>query len=58
MRLLKAEEVAAVLNCSVATVYRMVREESIPYFNLRGGYRFDVNAVLNALRNRDDDDES
>jgi len=49
--LLTVNELAEALNCSTTSIYRMIHDEMIPYFDLRSGYRFDLEEVLKALRN-------
>jgi excisionase family DNA binding protein len=50
-RYLKAEEVANRLNCAKSTIYRLAQTGRIPAISIgRTGVRFDMNAVLEALR--------
>jgi excisionase family DNA binding protein len=49
---LTAEEVAAVLACSVKMIYKMVRQGSIPHFRVGLLVRFDGQALSDWLRQR------
>ncbi len=52
-RLLKAEELAHHLNCGKSTVYALAKSGKIPAINLGAtGVRFEINAVLEALRRK------
>ena len=51
-KLLTVAELATVLNTSKFTIYRMVRDNLIPYDDLRGGYRFSLNEVLTTLQSK------
>jgi len=51
-KLLTVAELATVLNTSKFTIYRMVRDNLIPYYDLRGGYRFSLNEVLTTLQSK------
>ena len=49
--LLTPEELATILNVSKSSVYRMVKDELIPFYHVRGHYRFILEEVLEALKN-------
>ena len=51
-KLLTVAELAAALNCSPASIYRMIRDDIIPYYDLCASYRFDLDQVLEALQHR------
>ena len=50
--LLTAKELAQTLHCHLDHVYRLARSGRIPHFKVGHTYRFDVEAVLNALSQR------
>lgn len=43
-------ELARHFKISKSTIYRMVHDKHIPYFDFRGTYRFYLEDVLNALK--------
>ena len=45
-------DVARLLKVSDETVYRLIAAQMIPFFVVRGGYRFDPKAVAQWLRKR------
>ena len=51
-KLLTVVELSKKLQCSKSTIYRMINDELIPYYNIRGGYRFDLREVLEALKQK------
>ena len=51
-KLLTVKELAEALNCSPRSVYRMVRDEIIPYYDIRSSYRFNLEEVLNILHRK------
>jgi excisionase family DNA binding protein len=51
-KLLTVVELSEKLQCSKSTIYRMINDELIPYYNIRGGYRFDLREVLEALKQK------
>lgn len=50
--LLTVSELAEVLNCSVSTIYRMVRNNLIPYYDMMSSYRFDLEEVKAVLHRK------
>ena len=50
--LLTVQEMADELKCSTSSIYRMVRKEIIPFYDVLSSYRFDREKVLEALRHR------
>ena len=50
--LLTVKQLAEALNCSPTSIYRMIRDESIPFYNFQSSYRFDLDKVLKALANK------
>jgi excisionase family DNA binding protein len=40
-QLLRCQDVASILRCHVASVYRAVAEKRIPFLRVPGGVRFD-----------------
>lgn len=55
--LLTVKELSKVLNCSPKSIYRMVQDDVIPYYDLRSGYRFDLDKVLKAIEHNPLDEE-
>ena len=54
-RLLKAEELARILNCGKSTVYRLAQAGKIPSISIgekETGVRFELQACLNALKRK------
>ena len=51
-KLLTVAELAAALNCSASSIYRMIRDDIIPYYDLCASYRFDLDQVLEVLQRR------
>ena len=49
-RLVTARELGAFLAASPSTVMRLVRDKQVPVVRVRGMLRFDLGAVLEALR--------
>ena len=50
--MLTVKELATILKCSTDLVYAMAQADEIPYYNLRGQYRFDLDEVLETLKNK------
>ena len=50
--LITTSELEQYLKCSKSTIHRMIKEGLIPYYHLRSGYRFDLQAVLDALSSK------
>ncbi len=51
-RALRVAEVADLLHCSDQTVYRLVHENRLPHYLVRGSYRIDPAALSDWLRER------
>jgi excisionase family DNA binding protein len=51
-RLVKASEVARLLNCSAKTVRKEAKAGNVPSVRIGKGYRFDPAAVILALSNQ------
>lgn len=49
MKIVTAKELAKILKVSPATIYRMADDREIPFLNVRTGYRFKLDDVLNTL---------
>jgi excisionase family DNA binding protein len=49
---LTVRELMAILQVSDQTIYRMVRDLTIPFFLVRGSYRFDPKKIAEWLRKR------
>lgn len=49
-KLLKAGELAELLNCSKSGIYKLAASSRIPHVKLGAGVRFDYQTVLAALR--------
>jgi excisionase family DNA binding protein len=50
--LVDIDELAAMLNCSVVTVRRMIDRKQIPFYRLGRAYRFSPSDVLASLQQR------
>ena len=51
-KLLTVKQLANRIECSTDLVYSMAKADEIPYYNLRGQYRFNLDEVLEALKNK------
>lgn len=49
---LTVRDLADTLNLSGQTLYRMVSDQTIPFFTIRGSYRFDPKEIARWLRRR------
>ena len=56
LRMISADELAAVLNLSVDSIYRLVRRGVLPAFRVGRTVRFDLDRVEAALAVRPDED--
>ena len=50
--LITVKQLAINLECSTDLVYSMAQADEIPHYNLRGQYRFNLDEVLEALKNK------
>ena len=48
--LITVQQLAKALNCSPSTVYRLIRDKLIPFYDIRSSYRFDLKEVREALK--------
>ena len=51
-KLITVKQLAANLECSTDLIYSMAQADEIPHYNLRGQYRFNLDDVLEALKNK------
>ena len=49
---LTVRELMAILQVSDQTIYRMIADQTIPFFLVRGSYRFDPKKIAEWLRKR------
>jgi excisionase family DNA binding protein len=49
---LAVRELAIILQVSDQTIYRMIADQAIPFFLVRGSYRFDPKQIAEWLRKR------
>ena len=49
---LTARELMTILQVSDQTIYRMIADQTIPFFLVRGSYRFDPKRIAEWLRKR------
>jgi len=51
-KFLTVAQLAKALNCSISSIYRMVKNNQIPYYDMMSSYRFDLTEVKAALHRK------